>query len=900
MHAWLLLGLLAAVPSGLAAAQDPGPIDPALIQQLVNGDSPSRQKIVGAFKGDPLQLRIAVIAAGQDLSKQGRGKEAIRVFETALELSTLMGAERSEISALINIGMVYGQAGEYTASVRYFNAALEKTQKDRDDDLIAAAGNNLGNIYRRRGEYAKALEVQQRVLQSNIDAGREPQAARTLNNIGLIYELQGDFGRAIDYYLRSLELKERIGDADDVITTLSNIGSFYTLQGNHVQALEYLERSLGLAEKSKNVRLIVGSLGNIGRILIESGRLDAAESHLSRARQLSEDAGYTEQLAITLTSLANLEIERGRWAPATAYLARAHSLLVSIGDPPAMGQVLLLEARIALESGRPAEAVALAEKARATISAVGRPTALIDAEVLYGEALTSVRRWNDAIATFERAVANTERTLDLLAGDTEDRYRFLDSVGNAYDGLVHAYASAGRPREALGAAERGRARTLLDMLSAGRGGEDELSEAERNRRIDLDTMLSALNQRLAEERRRAGRPDPKLAAEFDRVRQTRNEFYLGLDKRHPRLRFARGEAPVLTDGELAAALPARSALVEFVVGPRGAWVMLLVPKADGEPRLVARPAGLPPRRLTTLATEFTRQVATRDLAFTANARSLYDALFGPIADELAGVEQLIVVPHGSLWELPFQALRTPDARYLVEAYAIAYAPSASALRALESRRGPRPDQPRVVAFGDPQFADTRATPLPHSAREARDVAGIYGSDSSIATSADASEARFRQLAPRADIIHIATHGVLDNASPLFSYLMLAGSGTARPGDGRLEGHELINMRLGAELVVLSACDTARGRVSNGEGVVGLSWALFAAGASTTTVSLWPVDSASTTDLMSAFHRDRRRLIAASTPAATAKALRTAQLGLLARPESRHPFYWAGFVVIGVP
>jgi CHAT domain-containing protein len=222
------------------------------------------------------------------------------------------------------------------------------------------------------------------------------------------------------------------------------------------------------------------------------------------------------------------------------------------------------------------------------------------------------------------------------------------------------------------------------------------------------------------------------------------------------------------------------------------------------------------------------------------------------------------------------------------------------LKSLASRQHPRAAQPRVIAFGDPRSSDPQLAPLPNAAREAREVAAIYGSDAIVAVEGDATEARFRQLAPRADIVHIATHGILDNASPLFSYVMLSGSGNARATDGRLEGRELINMTLDADLVVLSACDTARGRIANGEGVVGLSWALFAAGASTTAVSLWPVDSASTTDLMSAFHRERRALIEKSTPAATAQALRAAQLKALGRPESRHPFYWAGFVVIGVP
>jgi CHAT domain-containing protein len=237
---------------------------------------------------------------------------------------------------------------------------------------------------------------------------------------------------------------------------------------------------------------------------------------------------------------------------------------------------------------------------------------------------------------------------------------------------------------------------------------------------------------------------------------------------------------------------------------------------------------------------------------------------------------------------------------VVEEHAIAYAPSASTLAALESRQRPRSKAPRVIAFGDPLLASGAAPALPNAAREARDVAAVYGANALVATNAEATESRFRELAPQADILHIATHGVLDNASPLSSYVMLAGNGRNRLTDGRVEGRELINLKLGAELVVLSACETALGRITSGEGVVGLSWALFAAGASTTTVSLWPVDSQSTTDLMAAFHRDRQQLSARGAPAPTARALQSAQLGLLGRAESRHPFYWAGFVVIGVP
>ena len=904
MRPWLMVAVLLAVSPGIGAAQEPPPYDPSLVQRFIDGDAAMRRQIASSLSGDAAgKFRVDIIRAGGELHKQGRTKEAVHAFEAALEGAALFNAPKSELSALINLGMVYGQTGEYATAVRYLNAALEKARSPDDDDLIAAAANNLGNIHRRRGDYDKALEMQQRVLESNLAATprREAPAARTLNNIGMIYQAQGDFQRAIDYYLRSLELKERVSTPDDVITTTGNIGAVYYLQGNSTQSIEYFERALALAEKTNNMRLTIGMLGDIGRALSAAGRLDAAAARLTRAQALAEQAGYSEQLANILTALGNVEIERRRLSQATELLSRARSLATEVGDPAELGQVLLSLAKVELERNNPKAGAALAREARDTLAAIGRSTSLLDAEVIYGEALTGAGQWNEAVATFERAIDLTERSLDLVAGGTEDRYRFLESSASAYVGLIHAYAAAGRAAEALIAAERGRARTLLDLLSPSHAGEDELSEAERERRIEIDTALSALNDRVATERQRKGaRPDPALAAEIDRLHRSRDEFYLGLDAKHPRLRFARGEAPVLSARELAAQLPPKTALVEFVVGPRGAWVLLLAPQARREPRIIARPAGLPAERISSLAAEFTHQVSTRDLSFAANARALYEALFGPIESELSPFDQLIVVPHGALWDMPFEALQTPRQKFLVEERALAYAPSASALTGLASRRRRRSAEPRVVAFGDPRLNDPKAAPLPNAAREAREVAAVYGPGAVAVTDADATEARFRQLAPKADIVHIATHGILDNASPLFSYVMLSGSGQARAGDGKLEGRELINLQLDAELVVLSACDTARGRIANGEGVIGLSWALFAAGASTTTVSLWPVDSASTTELMSSFHRERRRLIDAAAPAATAQALRAAQLRALGRPESRHPFYWAGFVVIGVP
>ncbi len=442
-----------------------------------------------------------------------------------------------------------------------------------------------------------------------------------MNNIGIVHQERGDFRAALEYYLRSLAIKERIGPTDDVVSTLGNIGGVYALQGNAPQAIEYITRAIALAERFNIKRQMVDSTADLGRMLMESGRYDESEAHLTRALALAEQSNYKDIVGTTLNALANVDIVRKQWAQAAAHLTRAAALFDEIGDPINSGHVLLSRAAMAKARGRAEDAVAFAQRARDVFASIGRPTALLDAEVMLADAFTDLRQWRNAIVTYDRAIGLTESGLDVVAGDMEDRLRYLESSAHAYFGLAHAYASSGRNADALTAAERGRARTLLDMM-AGQSGDDELTPAERDRQVDLDTQLVALGQRIAADRGRTqsgGTLNPALAAESEHLRRSRDAFYLGLDATHPRLAFARGRAPVLSAREIAAALPVKSGLIEVVVAQRVTWIMLLVPRPGLEPRLVVRPSPLPTAKVAALAEQFTRQVSTRDLSFSPNA-----------------------------------------------------------------------------------------------------------------------------------------------------------------------------------------------------------------------------------------------------------------------------------------
>jgi CHAT domain-containing protein len=285
---------------------------------------------------------------------------------------------------------------------------------------------------------------------------------------------------------------------------------------------------------------------------------------------------------------------------------------------------------------------------------------------------------------------------------------------------------------------------------------------------------------------------------------------------------------------------------------------------------------------------------------------LSDLLLGPARAELRGKTNLVIVPDGSLWEAPFQAMQSAPGRYLIEDVAISYAPSLTALREMSRERATdRKSAATLLAFGNPAvskkttarvqavFMNERLDPLPEAERQVKELAKLYApSRSKVYLGAEATEGRVKAEAGGYSLLHFAAHGVLNDANPMYSQIVLTQPEGDEGEDGMLEAWEVMRLNLKADLVVLSACETARGRVGNGEGMIGLVWAFFVAGAPATVASQWQVEAQSTTGLMVEFHRQL------SLGKDKAEALRQAAMKLRKLEEYRHPFYWAGFVVVG--
>lgn len=248
--------------------------------------------------------------------------------------------------------------------------------------------------------------------------------------------------------------------------------------------------------------------------------------------------------------------------------------------------------------------------------------------------------------------------------------------------------------------------------------------------------------------------------------------------------------------------------------------------------------------------------------------------------------------------MPFAVLLDGEGKHLIERFSLSHAPSATALMKMKEL-GDRRDREAVpkrtsLVLGRPVMPAEDFTDLPHSEQEAKVVAKLLGAEST--TEKDATESRLKRDIGTASYVHVASHGRTNSMAPMHTHIALTKEGM---DDGLLHAHELMGMKLKARLVVLSACDTASKGTYNGEGLLGLGWALFVAGSPSNLLTLWAIDDASTSSLMKEFYTRFAPSAEKGIGAVSrAEALRQAQLKLLADDRTKHPSHWAAFILVG--
>ncbi|MCK6460792.1 MAG: CHAT domain-containing protein, partial [Planctomycetes bacterium] len=506
-----------------------------------------------------------------------------------------------------------------------------------------------------------------------------------------------------------------------------------------------------------------------------------------------------------------------------------------------------------------------------------------------GLALEAAGELEAALANYGLAEACIERSRGTLQADAL-RQSYLAGHTAVYDHAADALLALGRKAEAFAAAERKKARVLVDALASGgmrvtkaMTGEERAEEARRER--DAAAIARELEAAVRTDERRALRA--RLAEARGGLEELRERMYLS----HPDLRTLRARFPPATIEELDRALfsgDPRACVLSYAV--IGSEAVLFLLRRGPEPLLVRTVAEDVPA-LRARARELWSGCAVAKGENRAAARALYALLVAPVEKEIADASHVVVVPDGILHGIPFHALEDGSGRRLIERWPVSYAPSVTALARMaevaDRRRAEgAADLDPMLAIGAPRMPRGFVN-LPNAGKEAAGIAGAFGATAVLGP--EATESRAKRDLCRARRIHLATHGKLDEASPMYSFVVL---GADEENDGYLHAREIADLDLRAELAVLSACETARGRQVEGEGLVGLAWALLVAGVPSTVVSQWQVADEATGLLMTAFYENLGK------GGTKAEALRQAQIRLLRDGTHGHPYYWAPFVVVG--
>ena len=915
------------------------PSERALASKLVSAKTEDEQKSL--LEAEPELITPELVQAlrkhADMLTQRREPLQAVIAWQRMRAIAERIGDEVGVAFAVNSLGVNYYNRGEYPQALEWFELQLTLEAAKRDKAITARTLNSIGMIKRAYGDMAGALDYVQRSERLADEAGDKRVLTHSLNNMGILHRDQGDYARALEYFEKSLKISEGLGEKSLISLTVNNIGTVHGTQGNQQQALEYFQRALKLAQAADDRSLIAFAVNNIGLTYYRHREYPRALEYYQQSLALREQLNDKRGAALTLNNIGLLHREQGDHKRALEYYQQSLAIREKLEDQAGMVSVLNHIAYLHYLQGDHQQALQISKRTIDISTHLGTPELLWRSYELAGRAHTSLKQFDEAEKVLTSSINTIEQMRYRVGGGELARQRFFEDKVLPYMAMVELAFSRNRPIDALTYSDLAKARTLLDVLRNGRIPINKaMSPEEQEKERIANAELTKLNAQLYDERQR---PKPNLAriAELEprreKARMDYETFLTSLYVKYPELKVQRGEVTPITAAEASALIPDPStAIVEFVVADEKSYLIVLTRerRSTASPlKITLYPIQITANQLSERVGQFRRMLAERDLNYQEAAGQLYALLLKPAEAQLRGRKTLCIVPDRALWELPFQALQPKAGTHLIEDVTLFYAPSLSVLREVTKRRtappraslsddikvadwrGPSRPPKMLLAFGNPQLSGERGGrlrgpeteafgPLPEAEEEVKTLAQLYGVDHSrVFIGPEAREGVVKTEAAKFEVLHFATHGLLDNRNPMFSFLTLAQTADEPNEDGLLEAREILNMDLNAKLAVLSACQTARGRVGAGEGVIGMSWALFVAGVPTTVASQWKVDSASTTMLMIDFHRRlTTRQAAGRSKEAKAESLRKAALGVLKTERYRHPFYWAGFVMIG--
>lgn len=896
---------------------------------------------------------------GLDLWNLSELAAARTAFAAARQAAETLDDAFLRAAALSNGCLMNLAQGNLISGHACYLEALPRIERAQAPQIESAARTNLGRLAEHLGEPDQALAHYQRALDLLATQGDRLGQAQTLNNLGVLQRSCGELEAAMANYAEAAEIFAQLGERRWQARVLSNTGYAYKTLGELHRARVSFEHARRLFEQVEDRRGEANALDNLAQLQldterrrelgIEAGSDEPATSPIEhgqavelhrQALALHLDTGDRRGEALTRRRLGDAYLQAEGPQPqnlerARVELRRAVELATEIGDRGTESQARYSLGVLDSRQGRFADARQQLQVALELAQAGGLDTYAADILLRLARVEQSAGRLDDAFTHSSAALDRLEDLRTRVEGQ-ELRTSYSNLLRDAYGLAVELHMaahradpSAGHQRRALEISERGRARALLEMLQEARVEPSvELAPELQRQRTAVLRRLRAKTERLRDVRLDDASRDA-LSAEQLELLQRLDVLDAELRRRSPAYAEIVRPQP-LSANEIQALLDPGTVLAVYHLGETVSTLWRIttdgittfeLPARDrfdtAVPRLVDGWSHLDAtnrQRDFAAATELAAWLRLDALLDTSLDGSLDGSMDGSLDGSMEGQhapQRLAVIADGSLHLLPFAALPVAGHR-LIESTEVVYLPSASVL-ALDRRLHPasaarRPEPPASLAiFADPVFG-ADYPPLPASRDEAEAIVqAAPGAKTLVALGPEANRTlatggRLRGF----EVLHFATHGVIDSADPALSGLVLSASRLSAPlastsmastsmasASGFLSLHDIYDLHLDAELTVLSGCRTALGPVVRGEGPISLARAFMYAGSRRVVASLWPVEDRATADLMTRFYRG---LFLQALP--PAEALAEAQRQVSTTLRFRDPYHWAGFVLVG--
>jgi len=905
--------------------------------------------LISNFKDERLEAVVLTKLGGAYL-EMASVKKAVPHCARALDVSERLGSDEGTALALNCLGVASSIASDVSQAQDQFERALAIAKKINVQRVFALSQLNLGYLHSNLGNLELALNSYKAALEIWESTNEQQKRASTLTAMAGVYNQQGEKQTALELHGQALKIFRTIGNRNGEAAALNGIGYLYDTLGDRAQSLKCFTRAFELYVAIENHHYAAVTSGYVGRVRLALGDNEGALESLDRKLSISRAVQDRRMESYTRRDIANILTERGQTKEALAQYRQALSLSQDVKDGRGTALILLASGKLSEKLDDKAGALANYEQALSLMQAVADRRGEVQTLMNLASAKRDLGRLDDARRDIERSLELIEK-LRVKVLSPALRISYLETVYRHYEFYVDLLMrmherdrSRGYATLALEVNEHARARTLLENLIAARtdirqGVDPQLLQEERQ-------IQQRLNDKAEEQTRLlSSRTQPEREAA---VRQEVESLLSQYEEIESRVRdqspkYAALTQPVpLSLATIQRELDEDTLLLEYALGTGRSYGWAVTKHS-------IESFNLPPRAEINRSAKVLYDALSKGAAaapvddYQAAANALGKILLEPVAHLLPN-KRLVIVADGILQYVPFTALPEPGAEKgglrvpLVVKHEITTLPSISTLAVLRNElRGRMAASKTLAVIADPVFEKNdprvRLSRLPARTQVPRNVVALRGSETEqqlvqveldnkplvlerLPFSLEEAEAILdlardmkimRAIGFDANlkavldpaigeyqIIHFATHALLNNSHPELSGIVLSlVDQTGRFQNGFLRLNEIYNLNLAAELVVLSACQTALGKETRGEGLIGLTRGFMYAGVPRVVATLWRINDRAAAEFMRYFYQAILKLHESPS-----KALRTAQIAMWQTNRSALPHDWAAFTLQG--